>query len=165
MIDMTSSNGKKNKAARSEHVVSAMSRMACTIADIIAQRQGHFMPPVLKSEPRRPLGAKSGSYLENLAFIKSNKVDYVAKVAPRPTPPTVETDSPIGKEETTLVGSCEKSTKPVSGELLRSVCFLNQICLKTWTFVPNLSMTLERLFTQVPLRSITPSIGRLFYLQ
>ena len=36
VIDMTSSNGKRNEAARSEHVASAMSRMDCTIADRIA---------------------------------------------------------------------------------------------------------------------------------
>ena len=116
MIDMTSSNGKKNEAARSEHVASAMSRMACTIADRIAQRKGHFMPLVPKSVPRRPLRAKSGSPLEKLAIIKSNKMDYVAKVAPRPTSSATETDSPAGKEETACVGSCEKSTKPASRE-------------------------------------------------
>ena len=54
MIDMTSSNGKRNEAARSEHMAPAMSRMACTIADRIAQRKGHFMPPVPNSVPRRP---------------------------------------------------------------------------------------------------------------
>ena len=45
MIDLTSSNGKRNEAARSEHVTMAMSRMACTIADRIAQCKGLFMPP------------------------------------------------------------------------------------------------------------------------
>ena len=69
-----------------------------------------------KSVPRRPLRAKSGSPLEKLAIIKSNKVDYVAKVAPRPTSSATETDSPAGKEETARVGSCEKSTKPTSRE-------------------------------------------------
>ena len=33
VMDMTSFNGKKNEAARSEHVASAMPKMACTIAD------------------------------------------------------------------------------------------------------------------------------------
>ena len=36
MIDMTSSNGKKNKAARSKHVAPAMSRMANSIVNSIA---------------------------------------------------------------------------------------------------------------------------------
>ena len=36
VIDMTSSNGKRNKAARFEYVALAMSRMACTIADRVA---------------------------------------------------------------------------------------------------------------------------------
>ncbi|KAM2100325.1 hypothetical protein ACFX1T_027485 [Malus domestica] len=63
VIDMTSSNGKKNKAARSEHVASSMLRMASTIVDKIAQRKGFIMPPVPKSVPGRSLGAKSGSPL------------------------------------------------------------------------------------------------------
>ena len=44
VIDMTSSNGKRNEDARSEHMAPAMSWMACTIANRIAQRKGHFMP-------------------------------------------------------------------------------------------------------------------------
>ncbi|KAM2954101.1 hypothetical protein FF1_032425 [Malus domestica] len=43
VIDTTSSNGKKNKAARSEHVALAMSRMANLIADNIAQCKGLVM--------------------------------------------------------------------------------------------------------------------------
>ena len=116
VIDMTSSNGKSNEAARSEHKASAMSRMACTISDRIAQCRGPFMPPVPKSVPRHPLRAKYGSPLEKLAIIKSNKMNYVSKVAPRPTSSATETDSPAGKEEIACIGSCEKSTKPVSRE-------------------------------------------------
>lgn len=37
------------------------------------------MPPMSKSVLRRPLGAKSGSHLEGLAIMKSDKVDSVAK--------------------------------------------------------------------------------------
>ena len=96
--DMTYSNRKKNEAARSEG--HDFFRMACTIVDRIAQRKGHCMPLVPKHVPRRPLRAKSGSPLEKLAIIKSNKVDSVAKVAPRPTSSAIETDSPTGKEET-----------------------------------------------------------------
>ena len=116
VIDMTSSNGKKNKAARSEHVASSMLRMASTIVDKIAQRKGFIMPPVPKSVPRRLLGAKSGSPLERLAIMKSDKVDSAAEVALRPIPYAAETNSPAGNEETARVGSCEKSTKPASGE-------------------------------------------------
>ena len=61
VIDMTSSNGKKCKAARSEHVASSMLRMASTIVDKITQRKGFIMPPVPKSVPGHSLGAKSGS--------------------------------------------------------------------------------------------------------
>ena len=62
--------GRKNEAARSEHVAPAMSRMASTIADRIAQRKGPVMPPVPKSVPRCLFGAKSGSPLEKLAIMK-----------------------------------------------------------------------------------------------
>ena len=50
-------------------------------------------------------------------------MDSTAKVALRTTPSAAETDSPVGKGETARVGSYEKSTKPASGSLLRSVYF------------------------------------------
>ncbi|KAM2360338.1 hypothetical protein ACFXTH_002744 [Malus domestica] len=90
-----------------------MSRMASTIADRIAQRKGSVMPPLPKSVPRCLLGAKSGSPLERLATINSDKVDSTTKVAPKPTSFAAETD-PVRKEETARVGSCEKFTKPAS---------------------------------------------------
>ncbi|KAM1453100.1 hypothetical protein ACFXTO_002752 [Malus domestica] len=74
-----------------------MSRMASTIADRIAQRKGPVMPPVLKSVPRCLLGAKSGSHLERLATMNSDKVDSTTKVAPMPTSFAAETD-PARKE-------------------------------------------------------------------
>ena len=48
MIDLTSSNGKKNEVARSERVMSAMLKMASTIVDKIAHRRGK----VLKDDRR-----------------------------------------------------------------------------------------------------------------
>ncbi|KAB2616953.1 copper-transporting ATPase HMA5 [Pyrus ussuriensis x Pyrus communis] len=89
VIDMTSTNGKKNEATRSKPVAPAMLRMA---------------------------RAKFGSALERLSIMKSDKVDTAAKVALRPTPSAAETDSPARKEETAHVGSCEKSTKSASRE-------------------------------------------------
>ncbi|KAM1365385.1 hypothetical protein ACFX2F_043813 [Malus domestica] len=59
VIGMTSSDGKKNKATRSEHVASSMLRMASAIVDKIAQRKGFIMPLVPNSVPGRSLGAKS----------------------------------------------------------------------------------------------------------
>ncbi|KAM1119619.1 hypothetical protein ACFX2B_043175 [Malus domestica] len=109
VIDLTFSKGTKNEAAKFEHVVPAMSRMASTIADMIVRHKGHVMPLVLNFVPRRLLGAKSGSPLERLTIMKSDKVDSTAKVAPRPIPYAAETDSPAGNEETACVGSCEKS--------------------------------------------------------
>ena len=142
-MDMTSSNGK-NEAARSEHVASAMPRMACTIAGRIAQCKGPFMPPVSKSVPRRPLKAKCGSHLEKLAIIKSNEMNYVAKVAPRPTSSATKTDSPAGKERLLAWAAVRKSTKPASREADEICVLLEQICLETWTFMPSLLMVLER---------------------
>ncbi|KAM1084597.1 hypothetical protein ACFX19_023281 [Malus domestica] len=69
-----------------------------------------------KSIPRYMLGAKFDSPLKRLATMNRDKVDSAAKVALRPTPFAVETDLPARKEETAHVGSCEKSTKPASGE-------------------------------------------------
>ncbi|KAM2710162.1 hypothetical protein EV2_047756 [Malus domestica] len=123
VIGMTSSNGKKNEAVRSEHMAPTMLRMACTIVDNVAQRKGHIMPLVPKSVPRRPLRAKSGSPLEMLTIMKNDKVVSTAKMAIRPTPFTAKTDSPAGKEETARVGSYEKSTKLASGEVAE-ICVL-----------------------------------------
>ncbi|MBT0984611.1 hypothetical protein KJ032_26655, partial [Salmonella enterica subsp. enterica serovar Typhimurium] len=67
---------------------------ASTIANRIAQRKGSVVPPVSNYVPRRLLGAKSGSPLERLAIMKSDKVDSAAKVAPKPAPFAAEIDSP-----------------------------------------------------------------------
>ncbi|KAM1221805.1 hypothetical protein ACFX2J_009415 [Malus domestica] len=111
VIDVSSSNRKKNEAARTEPMAPAMSRMASTTADRIAQHRGPVIPPMLKFVPRCPLEAKFGSPLEMLAIMKIDKVDSTAKVAPRSTPSTAEIDSLAGNEETACLGSCEKSTK------------------------------------------------------
>ncbi|KAM1624046.1 hypothetical protein PS1_022433 [Malus domestica] len=105
----------------------AMSRMASLIADRIAQHKGHVMPLVPKSVPRCLLGAKSGSHLERLATMNSDKVDSPTNVAPMPTPFVAETD-PARKEETALVGSYEKFTKPASEEAAE-ICVLLKLDL------------------------------------
>ncbi|KAM2633119.1 hypothetical protein EV1_023776 [Malus domestica] len=60
--------------------------------------------------------------------MNSDKVDFVAKVAPRPTHFAAETDSPARKEETARVGSCEKSTKPAFREAIE-ICVLLKLDL------------------------------------
>ncbi|KAM2105421.1 hypothetical protein ACFX1R_015929 [Malus domestica] len=55
VIDITSSNEKKNGAAKSKSVALATTRMASTIADKIAHHRGLVMPLVLKLVPRRLL--------------------------------------------------------------------------------------------------------------
>ena len=84
------------------------------------------MPLVPKSIPRRPLGAKFGSSLEMFAIIKSDKVDSATKVAPRPTPPAIETDLSAGTEETACMGSCKKSTKSASRKAAEIYVLLKQ---------------------------------------
>ena len=123
MIDLTSSNGKKNEAVRSEPVTPSMLEMASMIADKIAQRRGSFMPPVLKSVPRRPLRVKSSLPLERFATMKIDKVDFAANVVPRPILLAAEIGSPTEKEKTAHVGSYEKSINPVSGEAIE-ICAL-----------------------------------------
>ncbi|KAM1662339.1 hypothetical protein ACFX2K_005103 [Malus domestica] len=88
------------------------------------------MPPVPKSVPGLSFGAKSGSPLEILAIMKSGKVDSAAKVASRPTPFVAETDSPARKEDTTCMGSCEKSTKLASGEAAEIIVLLKLYLLE-----------------------------------
>ncbi|KAM0973384.1 hypothetical protein FF1_016732 [Malus domestica] len=144
VIDLTFSKGMKNEAARSEHVASAISRMASTIADRIVRHKGSVMLLVLNFVPRRLLGAKSCSSLERLAIMKNDKVDSAAKVAPRPILYAAETDSPAGNEETACVGSCEKSTKLASGGAAEIYMLLKPDLLKTWTLVPSLLMASER---------------------
>ncbi|KAM1790782.1 hypothetical protein ACFX12_034812 [Malus domestica] len=97
VIDLTSSNGKKYKVARSKLVTSTMTKMASTIADKIAQCRGSVVLLVPKFALRYPLEAKSGSSLERLATMKNDKVDSTAKVALRPNLFAVETDSPAKK--------------------------------------------------------------------
>ncbi|KAM1825470.1 hypothetical protein ACFX13_024963 [Malus domestica] len=89
--------------------------MASTITDRIVRHKGPIVPLVSNFIPRCLLGAKSGSPLERLAIMKSDKVDSVAKVAPRLTPFVAETN-PARKEKTIRVGNCEKFTKPTSRE-------------------------------------------------
>ncbi|KAM1760565.1 hypothetical protein ACFX12_003426 [Malus domestica] len=121
-----------------------MSRMATTIADKIVWHKGPVMPLVPNFIPRHLLGAKSGSLSEKLAIMKSDKVDSAAKVAPRPIPYATKTDSPAGNEKTARIGSCEKSTKPASGEAAEIYVLLKPDLLKTWTLVPSLLMASER---------------------
>ncbi|KAM2748736.1 hypothetical protein EV2_027724 [Malus domestica] len=111
-----------------------MSRMARMIADKIVQHKGLVMPLMPNFVPRCLLGAKSGSPLERLAIMKSDKVDSATKVAPRPIPYAAKTDSPAGNEETARVGSCKKSTKPASGEAAEIYVPLKPYLLKTWTY-------------------------------
>ena len=82
------------------------------------------MPSVPKSVPRCLFGVKSGSPLERLAIMKSDKVDSAAKMVPMPTPSAAETDSPAGKRKTARMGSCEKSTKPASREAAETCVLL-----------------------------------------
>ncbi|KAM0970646.1 hypothetical protein ACFX1S_018836 [Malus domestica] len=120
--------------------------------------------PMSKFVLKRPSRAKSGLPLERLAIMKNDKVDFAPKVTPRSTSPAVETDSPAGKVEAACVGSYEKSTKPASREVAEIYVLLKPHLFEDMDVYAKL-MALERLFTQVPLRSIRPSIGRLFYLQ
>ncbi|KAM1801359.1 hypothetical protein ACFX11_032978 [Malus domestica] len=116
MIDLTSSKGKKDEAAKSEPMTHAMPKVTSTIADRIAQHKGSIVPPMSKYVPKRSLRAKSSSPSMRLATMKNDKVDFAAKVVPRLIPFAAEIGSLAEKEETTRLGSYEKSTKYVFGE-------------------------------------------------
>ncbi|KAM2018695.1 hypothetical protein ACFX1T_021602 [Malus domestica] len=121
MINLTSSKGEKKDAAGSVLVTYVVPKVASLIADKIAQRRSFVLPPVLKFMPKCPSGAKSGSLLEKLATMKSDKVDSASKMVPKPYPLTIGIDLSAEKNETARAGSCEKSTKSVLGKLLRFV--------------------------------------------
>ncbi|KAM2234748.1 hypothetical protein ACFXTI_012963 [Malus domestica] len=97
VIDLTSSNGKKDEAAKSEPVMPDMPKIANMIVDRITRRRGSVVPPVPMYVPRCSLRAKSGSSLERLITMKRDKVDSFAKMAPMPTLLTTGTDSPAEK--------------------------------------------------------------------
>ncbi|KAM2327540.1 hypothetical protein FF1_014154 [Malus domestica] len=96
VFDLTFSKGMKNEDVRFEHAAPAMSRMASTIIDKIVRHKGPVMLLVPNFVPRHLLGAKSGSLLERLTIMKSDKVDSAAKMTSRPIPYATETDSPAG---------------------------------------------------------------------
>ena len=73
--------------------------------------------------PKRPSRAKSGSPLEKLATMKSDKVLLPTKVAPKSVPSTAEIDSSAEKMEAARSGSRERSTKSISGEAVE-ICAL-----------------------------------------
>ncbi|KAM1014394.1 hypothetical protein ACFX2C_044385 [Malus domestica] len=62
--------------------------------------------------------------------MKSDKVDSVAKVAPKPSPLAAGSDSPTEKKETARVSSCEKSTKFVSREAAEICALLRPYLLE-----------------------------------
>ncbi|KAM2457076.1 hypothetical protein ACFX1W_006042 [Malus domestica] len=62
--------------------------------------------------------------------MKSDKVDSAAKVEPKPTHLATEIDSSTEKKETSRVSSCEKSAKPVSGEVAEICALLKQDLLE-----------------------------------
>ncbi|KAM1488827.1 hypothetical protein ACFXTO_032146 [Malus domestica] len=72
---------------------SSATRDGLPVAKRIPQCRGSIMPLMLKSISRCPLGAKSGSPLERFVTMKSDKVDFAAKMAPKPIPLVAGTDS------------------------------------------------------------------------
>ena len=98
------------------------------------------------------------AHLERFAIMKSDKVDSAAKVASRPIPYVVETNSPAGNEETAHVGSCEKSIKLAYGEAAEIYVLLKPDLLKTWMLVRSLLMALERCLPKLVCEAYDPII-------
>ncbi|XP_050128134.1 uncharacterized protein LOC126604864 [Malus sylvestris] len=113
VINLTSSKGNKEEVARSMPVALANLKAASSIAEMIAQRRSSSVFSVPKFVLKPLSGAKSGSPLEKLATMKSDKVPLPAKVAPKSFPSTAEIDSSVEKNETVRVGNREKFTKSV----------------------------------------------------
>ena len=96
--------------------------------------------------------------------MKNDKVDSATKVAPRPTPPVAETDSPVGKMKTARVVSCEKSTKQASMEAAEICALLKPNLLEDINACAKFIDDVRGKFAQVSLRNIRLSIGILPYL-
>ncbi|KAB2630973.1 hypothetical protein D8674_008492 [Pyrus ussuriensis x Pyrus communis] len=101
MINLTSSKGEKERTAK-------------------------FVPFV----PKRSSRAKSGSPLERLATMKSDKAPLPAKVAPKPTSSAIATNSSAEKKEAAYLGKLEESTKTVSREVAEICTLLKPDLLK-----------------------------------
>ncbi|KAM1461310.1 hypothetical protein ACFX11_045681 [Malus domestica] len=123
MIDLTSSKGEKERTARFVPVMPIASKDASLIAKKITQRRSSSMPPVPKFVPKRSSGANSGSPLERLATMKSDKVSMPAKMVPKPASSAAAPNSSTDKKETVRSGKLGESTKAVSGEFAE-VCAL-----------------------------------------
>ncbi|XP_050136170.1 uncharacterized protein LOC126611895 [Malus sylvestris] len=123
MINLTSSKNEKERFAGSVLVVPTVSKATSSITDRIAQCISSSLPLVPKFVLKHPSRAKSGSPLERLATMKSDKVSLFAKVAPKLIPSVAETNSSAETKETACAGSRERSTKSVSGEVTE-ICAL-----------------------------------------
>ncbi|KAM1174665.1 hypothetical protein ACFX19_027763 [Malus domestica] len=115
--------GENDKVARSVPVTPTILKVASSIADRIAQRRSSTMPPVPKFMSKYLFGVTSGSHLERLAIMKSDKVPLPAKVAQKPVPSVAETHSSAEKNDTVRAGSCEKSINFVSREAAEICAF------------------------------------------
>ncbi|KAM1514609.1 hypothetical protein COP1_013840 [Malus domestica] len=123
VINLTSSKGEKEKTARFVPVTPIAQKAASSIVERIAQRRSSSMTLVPKFVPKRSFGAKSGSPLERLATMKSDKVPLLTKVAPKPVSYTAATNSSADKKETACACRLEESTKTVSEEVVE-ICTL-----------------------------------------
>ncbi|KAB2604951.1 S ribonuclease [Pyrus ussuriensis x Pyrus communis] len=89
-------------------------------------------PELMKpTAPKKyPSGAKSGSASERLAAMKNGKVDFAAKVASGPAPPSALTYSSTEKGKPAHMGSCEKSTESEAEEFPKVCTLLKADLLK-----------------------------------
>ena len=94
--------------------------MACSIAYRITQHRGFSVPLVSKPVLRRSLGAKSGSPLEKLTTMKSDKVDFTAKVVRLLLLRLIRL---LRRRRLLEWAVVRNSLSLLLGRLLRSVCF------------------------------------------
>ncbi|KAM2356211.1 hypothetical protein ACFX1X_010706 [Malus domestica] len=123
VIDLTSSKGEKERTAIFMPVTPIAPKAATSIAERITQRRSSFVPPMPKFVPKRSSRAKSGSPLERLAIMKSDKVPLPTKVVPKPASSVAASNSSADKKETACSCRLEESTKAVSWEVAK-ICTL-----------------------------------------
>ncbi|RXI09282.1 hypothetical protein DVH24_033899 [Malus domestica] len=86
--------------------------------------------------------------------MKNDKVDFDAKVVPRPISLATKTGSPAEKKKTTSMGSCEKSTKPVSGEVAEICALLKLDLLENMDACAELIGSVRRKTTILAIESV-----------
>ncbi|KAM1243674.1 hypothetical protein ACFX2G_035903 [Malus domestica] len=122
VIDLTFPKGVK-MTVEPEPVKPAAPKVTASIAERLAQHMSLVVPLVSRFVSKSPSGAKFSFASKRFVAIKSGKVDFATKVAPRLIPSSAMTDLSVEKGKSTHTGNCKRSTESEAGEFPK-VCAL-----------------------------------------